>query len=143
MTDGSFSLIERLPTIEEHRAMFEALGWPPYAPQAAAITLRNSLFCIVALRGDQVVGIRRVIGDGGVFFSINDVAVLPELQGQGIGTQIMDRLIAWIKANAPYAPFVSLFSTPVAREIYKRYGFAERREELSGMWVVFGDVDNT
>jgi GNAT superfamily N-acetyltransferase len=140
----AYTLIERLPTVEEHRAMFEAVGWTLYAPEAAEISLKNSLFSVVAIRDqdDTVVGIGRVIGDGGKFFYIQDVVVLPALQRQGVGTMIVDRLIAWIKANAPHEPFVGLFSTDVAQKFYQHYGFEERREILSGMWTVL-PVDNT
>jgi ribosomal protein S18 acetylase RimI-like enzyme len=134
----AYHLVERLPTVAEHRAMFEAVGWTPYAPQAAEISLKNSLFSVVVERkqDNAVVGIGRIIGDGGQFFYIQDVAVLPDLQGQGIGTLIMDRLIDWIKANAPHEPFVGLFSTQAAQAFYRRYGFDERRVVLSGMWLV-------
>lgn len=142
MTPPDCQLIERLPTIAEHRAIFEAVGWTPYAPAAAEVSLRNSLFSVVVERAGTVIGIGRIIGDGGKFFYIQDVAVLPDVQGQGIGTLIMDRLIAWIKTHAPHEPFVGLFSTQVAQEFYKHYGFDERRAVLSGMWTVI-PVDNT
>jgi GNAT superfamily N-acetyltransferase len=135
-------LIERLPTIAEHRAMFKAVGWTLYAPAAAEISLRNSLFSVVVERAGTVIGMGRIIGDGGKFFYIQDVAVLPQLQGQGIGTLIMDRLIGWIETHAPHEPFVGLFSTQVEQEFYRRYGFDERRAVLSGMWTVL-PVDNT
>lgn len=122
--------------------MFEAVGWTPYAPQAAEISLRNTLHSVLAFDGDRLIGMGRVIGDGGKFFYVQDVAVLPEYQGQQIGRAIMDRLIAWIKANAPHEPFVGLFATDVAQQFYRHYGFDERREVLCGMWVVL-PVDNT
>ncbi|MBN1563138.1 MAG: GNAT family N-acetyltransferase [Anaerolineae bacterium] len=139
---SDYQLIERLPTVDEHRVMFEAVGWTPYAPQAAEVSLKNSLFSVVVEQDSKVIGIGRVIGDGGKFFYIQDVAVLPDLQGQGIGQLIMDRLIDWIKTNAPHEPFVGLFATEVAQKFYQRYGFDERREVLSGMWAVL-PVDNT
>lgn len=132
----------RIPTVEEHRAMFEAVNWTPYAPQAAEISLRNSLHSVLAFDGECLVGMGRVIGDDGKFFYVQDMAVLPEYQGQQIGCAIMERLIAWIKAHAPHEPFVGLFSTEVAQEFYRRFGFDERREILSGMWMVI-PVDNT
>jgi GNAT superfamily N-acetyltransferase len=136
-------IIDRLPTVEEHRVVFEAVGWHPYAPQAAEIALRNSLFSVVAMRGDQVVGIGRIVGDGGKFFYIQDVAVRPEYQARGIGKQIVNRLIAWINENAPPEPFVGLFATGVAIPFYRQYGFEERRDILSGMWTVLPAANHT
>ncbi len=137
----SYRIVERVPTVDEHRAMFEAVGWHPYAQQAAEVSLRNSLCGVVVFDGDTLIGTGRVIGDGGKFFYVQDVAVLPDYQKNGVGRLIMDRLLAWISANAPHEPFVGLFSTDVAQNFYGHYGFAENREVLSGMWNVL-PVDN-
>jgi GNAT superfamily N-acetyltransferase len=139
---ADYPIVERLPTVEEHRALFEAVGWTPYAPEAAAIALRHSLYGLVALHDGQVIGGGRVVGDGGKFFYIQDFAVRPEHQGRGIGTQMMEHLLAWIKANAPPEPFVGLFATSAAIPFYQRYDFGERRDVLCGMWTIL-PVDHT
>ena len=38
---------------------------------------------------DERIGIGRVVGDGGCFFEITDMAVLPAHQGRGVGRLIM------------------------------------------------------
>jgi GNAT superfamily N-acetyltransferase len=131
-----YLLEERLPTPAEHRAMFEAVGWEPYTDTETALALQNSLYGVVVLRDGAVIAMGRVIGDGGKFYYIQDFAVRPDWQGQGIGRALMDRILAWIKVAAPHEPFVGLFATEVAREFYAHYGFAEHREVLSGMWMV-------
>jgi GNAT superfamily N-acetyltransferase len=137
-----YPIIERLPTVEEHRAVFESVGWTPYAPEAAEIALRHSLYGVVVLHEGQVVGTGRVVGDGGKFFYIQDFAVRPEHQGRGVGTRMLEHLLAWIKGHAPHEPFVGLFATGVAIPFYRKYDFGERRDVLSGMWTVL-PVDNT
>jgi GNAT superfamily N-acetyltransferase len=139
---ADYQIIERVPTVEEHRALFQSVGWKPYVPEAAEIALRDSLYGVVALYGDQVVGIGRVVGDGGKFFYIQDFAVRPEHQAKGVGTRMLEHLLAWIKAHAPHEPFVGLFATGAAIPLYQKYGFGERRDVLSGMWTVL-PVDNT
>ena len=142
ITTGEYQLIDRVPTVAEHRALFEAVGWTLYAPAAAETALANSLCGVVALDGERLIGMGRVIGDGGKFFYVQDVAVLPEYQGKGVGTLIMDRLLAWIKANAPHEPFVGLFATDVAIPFYAKYGFEQHLDALTGLWTVL-PVDNT
>jgi GNAT superfamily N-acetyltransferase len=137
-----YQLVERVPTVEEHRALFESVGWAPYAPEAAEIALRHSLYGLVALHEGQAVGIVRIVGDGGKFYYIQDFAVRPEHQGKGLGTRMLEHLLAWIRAHAPHDPFVGLFATSVAIPLYQEYGFSEHRDELSGMWTVL-PVDNT
>lgn len=138
---ASFEVVERIPTVEEHRALFEAVGWKPYAAEAAALALANTLAGVVVIDGDRLVGMGRVIGDRGKFYYIQDVAVRPDYQRQGVGRLIMDALLAYIKRVAPHEPFVGLFATEMAIPFYRAYGFDQRAEVLSGMWDVF-DVDN-
>jgi GNAT superfamily N-acetyltransferase len=140
--DSVYDIVERLPTVEEHRALFEAVGWTPYAPEAAEIALRHSLHGVLALHEGQVIGIGRVVGDGGKFFYIQDFAVRPEHQGRGVGTRMLERLLVWIKAHAPHEAFVGLFATGTAIPFYQKHDFDERRDVLSGMWTVLA-VDNT
>ncbi len=132
----AYSLEERIPTPEEHCALFEAVGWHPYTPEETALALANTLHGIVALVAGEPVGMGRVIGDGGKFYYIQDFAVRPEFQGQGIGQAMLERLLAYIRAAAPGEPFVGLFATDVAIPFYRKYDFEPRTEVLAGMWTV-------
>ena len=136
-----YEIVERIPTVEEHRAMFVAVSWQPYAPEEAAQALQNTLYGVVAVQDGQVIAMGRVIGDRGKFYYIQDFAVLPALQGQGIGQALMDRMLAYIKRSAPHEPFVGLFATSVAIPFYEKYGFAPRTEVLAGMWTVLPAED--
>jgi GNAT superfamily N-acetyltransferase len=139
---NSIHIIDRTPTVDEHRALFEAVGWKLYAPEAAERALQNSLFGVVAFDGETLIGMGRIVGDGGKFFYIQDFAVLPAYQGQGVGKQMMARLMDYIKANAPHEPFVGLFATGVAIPFYQQFGFEPHLDALTGMWTVL-PVDNT
>lgn len=132
----TYELIERLPTPQEHRALFEAVGWQPYAPEDTAVALANSLHGIVAVQDGETIGMGRVIGDRGKFFYIQDFAVRPEHQGQGVGKAMLERLLAYIRAAAPGDAFVGLFATPAAIPFYRQYGFEPHTDALTGLWTV-------
>jgi GNAT superfamily N-acetyltransferase len=42
----------------------------------------------------------RIVGDGAMNFDIVDVAVDPAHQGKGLGRLVMEKLVAWLDANA-------------------------------------------
>ncbi len=65
----------------------------------------------------------RVVGDGGCNFEIVDVAVHPDFQRQGIGTRIMESLMAYLRNNAPESSYVSLIADEGAPALYLRFGF--------------------
>jgi ribosomal protein S18 acetylase RimI-like enzyme len=131
-----YEIVERIPSVDEHRALFEAVGWEPYTPEEATLALANTLYGVVAIHEGETIAMGRVIGDQGKFYYVQDVAVQPAYQGQGVGHALMDRIMAYIKAAAPGNPFVGLFATEVAISFYRQYGFAPREESLSGMWLV-------
>jgi len=79
------------------------------------------------------VGIGRVIGDGGLFFEVVDIAVAPEHQKRGLGRTIMDALMSWLTVNAPPTAFVSLIADEVLPGFCERYGFRVRPPEAPGM----------
>ena len=64
-----------------------------------------------------------VIGDGGCFFEIVDIAVLPEHQKKGLGHLIMQSLMNFIHANALPTAYVSLMADHGTPKFYERYGF--------------------
>ncbi|AEO61111.1 hypothetical protein MYCTH_2310977 [Thermothelomyces thermophilus ATCC 42464] len=50
---------------------------------------------------ETVVAMGRIIGDGGWYFHIADMAVLPAHQRRGLGGAVLSHLLAHIKAHAP------------------------------------------
>ena len=75
----------------------------------------------------------RVIGDGGWYFHIVDMAVFPEHQRRGIGDAILTALIRRIEAAAPSEAFVTLLADPPGRALYARHGFEPTAPHSVGM----------
>ena len=139
MTDPRIWHIEhRLPTVDEHRRLAGSVGWAndfhwPSLPGSLA----NSLYGVVVVAGDEVAGMGRVIGDGSMYFYIQDVAVSPGFQRMGIGQAIVDALLEWVRERSP--AFVGLFATAQARELYRRNGFTD--QYMTGMFRVLAPWD--
>jgi len=75
----------------------------------------------------------RVIGDGGWYFHIVDMAVLPEHQRRGLGRAVLDYLLEQIRRRAPRGAYVSLLADPPGRHLYTRSGFVESAPESVAM----------
>jgi len=54
--------------------------------------LPNSLYAVQFRLDGELIAMGRVIGDGGCFFQIVDIAVDPAHQGQGLGRRIMEHI---------------------------------------------------
>jgi GNAT superfamily N-acetyltransferase len=87
---------------------------------------------VIQVESGETVGMGRVISDGGWYFHIIDMAVLPQHQRKGIGDAIMAALLREIDAVAPNAN-VNLLADPPGRRLYARHGFAETAPDVIGM----------
>lgn len=118
-------LVERFPGAEDYCRLRADAGMAPRSVAAARQGLPNTLYGVSLLLDGRLVGMGRIIGDGGCFFIVVDIAVTPSLQGQGLGKRIMAALDGWLRANAPPSAVVSLAADGDARHLYARFGFVE------------------
>ncbi len=93
------------------------------SPEAAEAGLPNTWHGVLVLRGDEPVGMGRIVGDGGCFFQIVDICVAPEHQGRGLGKRIMTELVGELERRAPEGAYVSLIADGDARFLYEKFGF--------------------
>ena len=136
MAADDYVLIERFPGIDDYCRMRAATGLSPKTAEAAARGLANTVYGVSIMRGDQLVGMGRLVGDGGCFFFVVDIAVEPAHQRRGLGKRIMGALDAWLRANAPDSAHVALFADGEARHLYAQFGFAENRVSVGMDYVV-------
>ena len=95
--------------------------------------LPNTLFAVQVLHESQPVGMGRVVGDGGCFFQVVDIAVLKEHQGNGVGKRIMAEILKYIEANVPESGYVSLIADGQAQDLYAQFGFVHTAPRSVGM----------
>jgi GNAT superfamily N-acetyltransferase len=134
---AEFDLVERAPTVGEYRRLREAVGWDAMTDQGIATGLANARYSCVVVRGDEVVACGRVVGDGGMYFYVQDVIVLPELHGQGLGERVMRAVMRYLEATARPGTFVGLMAAEGVERFYERYGFRRRPDDRPGMFRVW------
>ncbi|KAK7464410.1 hypothetical protein VKT23_006577 [Stygiomarasmius scandens] len=88
----------------------------------------------------EIVGMARLIGDGGWYFCVSDMAVLPLHRRKGLGEAMLRRLLAKIKKEAPGA-LVTLSADEPGRPLYKKIGFVESAPRSIGMWLELDKQD--
>lgn len=130
-----YKIVERTPTVREYNAVRLAAGLTVKDELAAQLGLSNTLFGICVVHDEAVVGIGRVIGDGGLFYDIVDVAVVAEHQRRGVGKLIMDGLMRYIEVNARPSSLVCLMANKGIAPFYEKYGFKARGADMPGMII--------
>lgn len=133
----SYQLVAEFPGVADYRRIRTAAGLKDRSVEAAENGLKGTWFGVSIIHAQTTVGMGRIIGDGGCFFQIVDIAVLPEHQGKGLGKRIMAALTTHLEQHAPASAYVSLLADGRASELYRQYGFADTAPESIGMYRKF------
>jgi len=129
-----YTLTSGPPEPEDYLRLREQAGLGPRRPEQAQAAVRGGWAAVhVVHRDDGPVGMGRVIGDGGWYFHIVDMAVLPEHQRRGLGDTILSALLGLIRDRAPAGAWVTLLADPPGRRLYTRHGFRETAPHSLGM----------
>ena len=129
----SYALRDTLPTPDEFVALREAAGMPPRTLEAVERGLPNSCYGVTVVHDGDVIGMGRVVGDGGTVFQLSDIAVHPDHQGQGLGTDITAALVDWLHEHAPKSAYVNLVAD--VDGFYERFGFEPTAPASKGMYL--------
>ena len=86
---------QEIVKLEDVLHLYQAVGWTNYTnqPQMLEQALSQSLVIYLALDGDAVVGLIRLVGDGFSSVFVQDLIVLPSYQRQGIGSSLMKQAL--------------------------------------------------
>ena len=122
-----------LPLDDFIRLKEQAFGRPCHN-NTALRSLMGSSYVLHAEIDGEIVGMARIVGDGGFVNYIADVIVMPEHQGKGLGRQIMERILEYIKQNISLGgrAGISLFAAKSKEGFYEKFGFKSRPDEIYG-----------
>ncbi len=131
-----YTLIDGPPDADSYVALRVAAGLTPRTAAQAEAALRGSWAAVhVVDEGRRPVGMGRLLGDGGWYFHVVDMAVLPGHQRRGIGDAILEWLLRRIEQLAPPGAYVSLLADGPGRRLYERHGFSPTAPRSIGMAI--------
>jgi len=135
-----YALHAGVPDLKDYLRLRRNSGLTPRTLEQAALALPGSWAACHVRETDTgvTVGMGRMIGDGGWYFHVVDMAVLPAHQRGGIGNWVLIWLLDQVRRRAPADAFVSLMADPPGRRLYARHGFNERRDLSIGMAMWLG-----
>ncbi|MEQ6903761.1 GNAT family N-acetyltransferase [Nocardioides sp. YIM 152588] len=135
-----YRLLASAPTTEDYLHLRRAAGLTPRTTDQAERALPGSWAAchVVHVDDGRTVAMGRLIGDGGWYFHVVDMAVLPEHQRRGLGDRVLTHLLDVIRRDAPPGAYVSLMADPPGRRLYERHGFTGSAPRSVGMARVLG-----
>ena len=126
MEKVQFELVDNALTPEDFVRLKVATGFLDRPLEQAEKALQNGLFNVAAICDGQVIGRGRLVGDGAMYWYLQEIIVLPEYQGNGIGKSIVNRLLEHIKETAIPGTGISVGLTAVKGKetFYEKFGFS-------------------
>lgn len=130
-----YTLLDGPPAVADYLRLRRETGMSPKTEEQARAGIHGA-WAALHVRHDaswETVGMGRVIGDGGWYFHVIDMAVLPEHQGQGLGGAVLDGLLETIRTSAPPGAYVSLIADRPGQALYAGRGFTDPAPRSKGM----------
>lgn len=81
---------------EEIEPLYQSVGWTSYLRRPGLLqkAYAASLKILSAWDDDKLIGIVRAVGDGASILYVQDLLVLPEYQGKGVGSSLLKQMLA-------------------------------------------------
>lgn len=137
MLPSGYLLIEEPPSLDDYLRLRVESGLTPKNREQGLGALSGSwYFCHVRSSDGVAVAMGRVIGDGGWYFHVADMATLPEHQRLGIGRLVLENLLDRIRSRAPAGAYITLIADQPGRALYERVGFVDSAPRGLGMQML-------
>lgn len=125
-------------SVDTYLYLRSQVKWKVLSHKQAQMALDNSLTVFVAYDGDQPVGMGRIVGDGAVISYIQDLIVIPNCQGKGVGSGLIKRLIDFVESiRIEDTEMMLCLMCAKGREgFYEKHGFIARPTENLGPGMI-------
>lgn len=122
-------------TADEINFLRASIGFRQILPEQIKAGLDGSAFIVAAYNQDHIVGMTRLIWDGGMVALIPDVLVLPEYQMQGVEYEMITQLLEYLRSKLKpgYGIQVDIKVWNHQEAIYENLGFQISTQERRGV----------
>lgn len=133
------TLVENDITAEEYLHIRGKVNWKVLSNSQAELAVKNSLFFVKAVDefGNNI-GMGRIVGDGAVICYIQDLVVIPEAQGKGVGSMILNRLIEYVESikTGDTTMMLCLMCAKGRESFYLKHNFTARPTDSLGPGMI-------
>lgn len=124
--------------VDTYLKLRSGVHWKELTQKQAEQALNHSLYVVAAFQNDSCVGMGRLVGDGSVICYVQDLIVLPHVQGKGIGSMILSALKEQVESiREPGTEMMFCLMCAKGREaFYEKHGFLARPTDCLGPGMI-------
>ena len=124
-TCEEIKLVDNILQAEDFIRLRIETGFAEIPVEHARKALRNGLINVSAIYNGELVGMGRLVGDGAMYWYLQEIIILPKFQRKGIGTMIVNHLVDYAKANSITGKFTTIggVSAKGKEPFYEKMGF--------------------
>lgn len=124
--------------IDTYMYLRKQVGWKRLSDRQAQMALNNCLYNVTAYKDGRAVGMGRIVGDGAVVCYVQDLVILPEVQGAGIGSMVLSKLIEYVESITEDGTemMLCLMCAKGREGFYKKHDFMARPTENLGPGMI-------
>ncbi len=110
-------------TPEGYQLIAEGVGWEHRTIKQARDLIIHARHVVTVWDQGGLAGMGRASGTGAHYAHLSDIAVLPHLHNQGMGSAILQHLLKLVDREVRNDATVTLHATPGTEPFYERFGF--------------------
>jgi spermidine synthase len=136
MFSYTFLLKPTIDQIKQITQLYRNEGWwtdPEDNPELIERMIEGSHCFMIATDGDKIIGMGRAISDRATDAYIQDVAVANTYRGNGVGTRIINELVARLREDS--LDWIGLIAERGSHGFYSRLGFKQMKNSVPMLMV--------
>ena len=133
MTTTDTRVVEQPPSADEFASLRSLIGWRNSSLSAIRQSIDSSLFWVSLYKNNELIGCGRIVGDGAMYFYVQDIIVHPQHQNCGLGTIIMTSINQYIEQTCQPGTTVGLLAATGKEAFYEKHGFVARDGNTLGL----------
>lgn len=132
------SLVKNDITVDEYLYIRKCVNWKELKREQAQKAINKSIYFVKAVEDGRIIGMGRIVGDGAVVCYIQDLVVVPEYQGKGVGSMIINSLIEFVEEIScdDTTMMLCLMCAKGRETFYKKHGFTARPTDTLGPGMI-------
>lgn len=118
-------LVDNILQAEDFVRLRIQAGFVKIPVEHARKALQNGLMNVSAIYNGELVGMGRLVGDGAMYWYLQEIIILSQFQRKGIGTMIVNHLVDYVRENSVTGKFTTIggVSAKGKEPFYEKMGF--------------------